>query len=33
MLPVYREELWQQQPNFTVLTVGDEPSLQLLTSI
>ena len=33
MLPVYRDQLLQQHSNFTVLIVGDEPSLQLLMSI
>ncbi|MEG4842689.1 hypothetical protein, partial [Microcoleus sp. B9-D4] len=33
MWAVYREQLWQQQPNLTVLIVGDEPPLQLLTSL
>lgn len=36
ILAVYREQLWKQQPIFTVLTVlivGDEPPLQLLTSL
>jgi hypothetical protein len=33
MLSVYRDKLLQQQSSLTVLIVGEEPSLQLLTGI